>query len=129
MCDRHKDEPEGCRCHSGRVRGFVQPQVLLLLARKPAHGYELMEAIGQEDSDSTLDPGTLYRTLRFLEEDGVVRSRWDTEGAGPARRVYELTEQGVDYLKSWAVTIQRTRARLDRLLADYESQFGQEKGG
>ena len=129
MCDRHKDEPDGCRCHSGRVRGFVQPQVLLLLARKPAHGYELMEAIGQEDSDSTLDPGTLYRTLRFLEEDGVVRSRWDTEGAGPARRVYELTEQGVDYLKSWAVTIQRTRARLDRLLADYESQFGQEKGG
>ena len=129
MCDRHKDEPEGCRCHSGRVRGFVQPQVLLLLARKPAHGYELMEAIGQEDSDSTLDPGTLYRTLRFLEEDGVVRSRWDTEGAGPARRVYELTEQGGDYLKSWAVTIQRTRVRLDRLLADYESQFGQEKGG
>jgi PadR family transcriptional regulator, regulatory protein PadR len=129
MCDRHKDNPEGCRCHSGRVRGFVQPQVLLLLAKKPAHGYELMEAIGQEDSDSTLDPGTLYRTLRFLEEEGVVCSRWDTEGAGPARRVYELTEQGVDYLKSWAVTIQRTRVRLDRLLADYESQFGQEKGG
>ena len=129
MCDRHKDNPDGCRCHSGRVRGFVQPQVLLLLAKKPAHGYELMEAIGQEDSDSTLDPGTLYRTLRFLEEEGIVRSRWDTEGAGPARRVYELTEQGMDYLHSWAVTIQRTRARLDRLLADYESQFGQKKGG
>jgi len=31
------------------MRGFVQPRLLLQLARKPAHGYELMEALAAAD--------------------------------------------------------------------------------
>jgi len=111
------------------MRGLVQPRLLLQLARKPAHGYELMDALDEGANGQAPDPGTLYRTLRGLEEDGLVRSTWDTEGAGPARRVYELTDQGIEFLHAWAVSIRATRAQLDRFLAGYAEQFQNQPGG
>jgi PadR family transcriptional regulator, regulatory protein PadR len=123
MCEGGRGSPEGCRCQGGRMRGFVQPRLLLQLVKKPAHGYELMETLGAEADEPAPDPGTLYRTLRTLEEDGVVRSAWETGDPGPARRVYELTGQGIEYLHAWAVSIRTTRAQLDRFLDEYEKQF------
>ena len=132
MCNGHLGEPmdmdgEGrCHRHGGRVRSFIQPRLLLLLAIKPAHGYELMERLGHEE-DPGADPGLLYRTLRQFEEEGLVRSSWDTAGRGAARRVYEITDEGIDYLHAWAVNIRRTRERLERFLGDYEAHFQVEK--
>ena len=124
MCDRHQAQDEGGACcpRGGRVHGFMQPKLLLLLAQKPAHGYELIESMTQEE-DTNVDPGLLYRTLRQFEEDGLVRSSWDTEGRGPARRVYEITDEGLEYLRAWAENIQRTRERLERFLGEYEAHF------
>ena len=128
MCNGHHGVHEGSRrcCGPGsRVRGFIQPWLLLLLLQKPSHGYELMERLAQDEETPNTDPGMLYRTLRQIEEDGLVRSSWDTEGKGPARRLYEVTEEGVEFLHSWAVNIRRTRNRLDRFLAVYETHFQQ----
>jgi len=111
------------------VLGFVQPWLLLLLSRKSAHGYELMDRLGREEN-TPADPALLYRTMRQFEEEGLVRSTWDTEGAGPARRIYEITAEGLDYLHAWSVNIQRLRDRLDGFLAEYRQQFpleGQER--
>jgi len=47
--------------------------------------------------------------------------------SGPARRVYELTDRGVEYLHAWAANIRRTKAPLERLLAEYKDQFGKER--
>jgi PadR family transcriptional regulator PadR len=129
MCEGGRKAAEGCRCQGSRMRGFVQPRLLLQLVKKPAHGYELMEALSATADDPTPDPGTLYRTLRSLEEDGLVRSAWETGPSGPARRVYELTDQGVEYLHAWAASIRGTRAQLDRFLAGYEEQFEIKTGG
>jgi PadR family transcriptional regulator, regulatory protein PadR len=123
MCEGGRGSAEGCRCQGSRMRGFVQPRLLLQLTKKPAHGYELMEVLGAEEDGDAPDPGTLYRTLRSLEEDGFVSSTWDTGDSGPARRVYKLTEQGIEYLHAWAVSIRATRAQLDRFLAGYAEQF------
>jgi len=118
----------GC-CHppEGRVPSFLQPRLILLLLQKPAHGYELMERLAREDAEP-VDPGLLYRTLRQLEEDGLVQSSWDTEGRGPARRHYEATPEGIDYLHAWAANIQQLRGRLDRFLQAYQNQFHEERG-
>jgi PadR family transcriptional regulator, regulatory protein PadR len=127
MCDEHhgrrKDGPTGCCPSGGQVRGFLRPWLLLLLAKNPAHGYELMDRLEQDEETPGADPGSLYRTLRKFEEQGLVCSTWDTTESGPARRVYEITEAGMEYLHAWAVNIRRTRERLDRFLAEYESQF------
>jgi DNA-binding PadR family transcriptional regulator len=97
--------------------------VLLLLLRKPGHGYELMERLAQEDDLPDADPGLLYPMLRRMEQQGLVRSTWDTGGAGPARRLYQVTPEGVEYLHAWAVDIRKTRGRLDRFLEEYQAQF------
>jgi PadR family transcriptional regulator PadR len=110
----------------GHVRSFVQPRLLFLLARKPTHGYELMEQLG-EGEGAAIDPALLYRTLHRFQADGLVSSTWDTEAPGPARRVYEITAEGLEYLHAWAVDIRRTRQRLDRFLQEYEVYFQEER--
>ena len=111
----------GCRCGC-EVRGFIQPRLLLLLAKKASHGYELMEALSAiPGSENLSEPGVLYRTLRQLEETEVVRSAWDTSGRGPARRVYELTRIGREHLDTWAAEIRKTMTHLEEFLTDYES--------
>ena len=130
MCDvSHAGRGGGQHCwrHGGQIRSFLQPRILLLLAQKPAHGYELMERLEEADGPSS-DPGFLYRTLRQFEEEGLVRSAWDTEGRGPARRVYEITDVGQEYLHAWAINIRSTRERLERFLADYEQQYQSTEG-
>ncbi len=119
-------EPFGPPRHP--IRGLVQPWLLLSLAIKPAHGYELMDRLAQREDIPDPDPGLLYRTLRQLEAEGLVSSSWDTEGAGPARRVYEITAEGIEYLHAWAINIRHTQARLGRFLAEYEQHFETKKG-
>lgn len=118
-------EPLGECCPSGGwVRGFAQPRLLLSLLQRPSHGYELMERMEAEQGLPNTDPGLLYRTLRALEHEGLVSSRWETEGAGPARRLYEVTAEGVELLHAWAVRIRATQRQLARFLQAYEAHFG-----
>ena len=130
MRDRHSSERrhrgKRRRPPGGHVRGFVQPRLLFLLARKPAHGYELMEQLN-EGEGSAIDPALLYRTLHRFQTDGLVSSDWNTEGRGAARRVYEITPDGLEYLHAWAVEIRRTRQQLDRFLQEYEVYFQNER--
>jgi len=120
MCD-HGATGECC-VSGGRMRGFLQPRLLLLLLQKPAHGYELMERLVEDDMPGA-DPGLLYRTLRQLESGGFLQSTWDTEGQGPARRLYKVTPEGVEYLHAWAGRIRQMRRRLGRFLREYEAHF------
>ncbi|NLG28927.1 MAG: hypothetical protein GX557_13520, partial [Chloroflexi bacterium] len=87
------------------------------------HGYELLERLTAEAGMPGVDPGLLYRTLRQMESDGLLRSEWDTAGQGPARRLYEVTSEGVDFLHAWAGRVRLIRARLERFLEQYEARF------
>ena len=76
-----------------RVERFAEPAVLLLLRERPVHGYELLEQL-PDLTGERVDMGNLYRFLRLLESDGIVRSEWDDRAAGPSKRIYELTDEG-----------------------------------
>lgn len=123
MCNHHTGDcgPGFCNPPSGRMLGFIQPWLLLLLSEKPAYGYELLDRLNQNEDTRGVDPGFLYRTLRQFEQDGLVNSSWDIEGRGPARRVYEITADGIEYLHAWVNHIRGTRQRLGRFLETYES--------
>jgi PadR family transcriptional regulator, regulatory protein PadR len=114
---------ERCGPSAGRIHGFIQPWLLLLLLQKPSHGYELMERLGQDEAAPCAEPGLLYRTLRNLEDEGMLRSSWETGEPGAARRLYEVTPAGVEYLHAWAVRVRFVRRRLDRFLAEYAAFF------
>jgi len=126
MCTEMQDESKGCHCRESKVRGFTQARLLLKIAQKPAYGYELLDVLNQDDQ-STLDPGGLYRALRSMEEDGLVLSAWDTSGGGPARRIYTLTDLGFEYLDAWAVNIRKTSQSLNDFLMEYESKFKEKR--
>lgn len=100
-------------------RNFLRPCILLLLRESPAHGYDLLErarAFGFSGSD----PGGLYRTLRALEADGLVRSAWEPSPEGPDRRIYEITRQGAEWLHESAQSLRRTAELLERFVSRYE---------
>jgi PadR family transcriptional regulator, regulatory protein PadR len=103
-----------------RVERFSEPAVLLLLLERPAHGYELLDALPPLTGETRVDMGNLYRVLRALEEDGLVRSEWEADAPGPARRTYELTADGRRLLDEWASALRRSRARIDAFLERYE---------
>lgn len=104
--------------HRAEPKGYLVPCLLLLLREHADHGYDLAErltplGLGEEDSSS------IYRGLRALERDGLVQSRWDRSNAGPVRRTYDITPQGVAELAEWVQTLEQTRAELDYFLYRY----------
>ena len=101
-----------------RVERFAEPAVLLLLRERPVHGYELLEQL-PELTGERVDMGNLYRFLRLLETDGIVRSEWDDRAAGPSKRIYELTGEGRALLDQWASALRDSQTRLDGFLRRY----------
>src|SRR3954452_15568171 len=95
-----------------RVERFSEPALLLLLRERPAHGYELLDALPSLTGEARVDMGNLYRILRALEEDGLVGSEWQADAPCPAKRTYELTDAGRRLLDEWAEALGRSRERI-----------------
>ena len=115
-----------CQCNGGQPKNFLQPCLLLLLFQRPSHGYDLLDRLAQAGlSIGAPDPAAVYRTLRQMERDGMVISRWDPSSHGPPRRTYELSAEGEDLLHTWAQSIRQNRLVLDHYLALYMTKVGQ----
>jgi poly-beta-hydroxybutyrate-responsive repressor len=96
----------------------------LALKEKESYGYELIEKINAFGfHSSSPDVGAIYRQLRSMEMEGWVKSKWDTKGSGPAKRIYRITPQGEEILHGWAITIQKRKEALDQFLKLYQSHY------
>jgi poly-beta-hydroxybutyrate-responsive repressor len=105
---------KGVHPGSGKTERYIQPSLLLGLKQKPSYGYELIHNIQKFGFvRGQAPPGMIYRHLRELEAGGLVSSEWQTEGAGPARRIYHLTAEGEDALALW---IEYMETQADNLL-------------
>lgn len=115
----------------GRSPGGVwllEPRLLLLLHHGPAHGYTLIERLG-ELGLGALHPSVVYRALRNMDAKGWVISTWDAESAqGPPRRVYQLTPQGDHVLGAYMQDLRQTRAQIERLIRSYDRHIEDGKG-
>src|SRR4030042_5520084 len=48
------------------------PSILLLLKEEPCHGYSLLKKLAQVGVvDAKMDPSSIYKVLRMLEEQGL----------------------------------------------------------
>jgi PadR family transcriptional regulator PadR len=79
-----------------------------------SYGFDIMEVAG-------LPSGTVYPALRRLEQQQLIKSKWETESTAfadqrPARKYYQLTQLGKD-----ALAKARQRYRLLEQLAMTES--------
>src|ERR687885_2403449 len=133
MSDREPKQKPGASASrnskpEARPRNWLVPVMLLSLREWNSYGYELMEqaaAFGFE----TMNPGTVYRTLRHMEENGTVRSEWEMSGAGPARRMYSITDAGEAYLALWATSLKQYQRTMDAFFELYRHTTPQRRIG
>jgi DNA-binding PadR family transcriptional regulator len=98
----------------GRERLFDSGQlrlvILQLVAEKPSYGYEIIKAIEERLSGGYApSPGVVYPTLTLLEEEGLATS--SSEGN---KRLYSLTEQGREYLRTNDATVKAIFGRMEK---------------
>ena len=111
------------RRHARRAAGMMESALLLLLHFEPAHGYTLLEEVGEFGLDA-MDPSAVYRMLRDMEDKGWVNSTWDEEQSlGPPRRVYRITDVGEKVLAAWIQDLDETRKMLNRLVSKYRNHM------
>src|SRR5215468_11173899 len=77
------------------LHGALDMLVLRTLAAGPLHGYGIAKAI-RTTSDETLNIefGSLYPSLKRLEQRGWISSKWDTSDQNRQAKYYRLTATG-----------------------------------
>lgn len=103
-------------------KNLMVPFLLLSLRGWNVHGYELIQQLIKFGFPS-IDQGNVYRTLRQLEKENMVKSEWDTSTGGPAKRIYSLTDAGEQYLNAWASSLEQYQLMLDRFFNMYAGFF------
>jgi len=90
--------------------GELRLVILQLLAEKPSYGYEIIKAIEERLSGGYApSPGVVYPTLTLLEEEGYAVS--SAEGS---KKLYTVTEQGAEYLKTNQATVKAIFGRIEQ---------------
>jgi poly-beta-hydroxybutyrate-responsive repressor len=113
-----------CGCSEQRAPRLLHPFILLALKEKDSYGYELIEKISEfRFHNSPPDVGAVYRNLRAMEKEGWLKSKWDTKGNGPAKRIYRIAPQGEEILHGWAVTLQKRKESLEQFLDLYHNHY------
>ena len=123
-CQKTDSDQSTCGCSERRVPRQLQPFILLVLKEKDSYGYELIEKISEfRFHESPPDIGAIYKNLRNMERERLVKSKWDTKGSGPAKRIYRINPQGEEILHGWAVTIRKRKEALDQFLRLYQNHY------
>lgn len=103
----------------------MEPCLLLLLRGEARHGYDLARALAEFDMKG-VDGSVVYRLLRNMEQIGLIASRWQSAGSGPARRMYQLTALGSTYLADCVHQLQETDRALHRFLERYDRHMSED---
>jgi len=86
-------------------------EVLLASRSSWRHGYDLAQ-------EAELQSGTLYPLLMRLADQGLLESRWETDGDNRRpRHMYRLTAKGAAYVKEQIRGIANRARRLRRASA------------
>ncbi|GAB3976298.1 PadR family transcriptional regulator [Plantactinospora veratri] len=86
--------------HTQLLRGVLDMCLLALLARQPAHGYELVRRMETADLGA-ISYGTIYPLLTRMRRLGLVANEQQPSPNGPPRKVYALTDLGRAHLDAW----------------------------
>ncbi len=102
--------PESFR---GRKMGAVDLRLvlLMLLAERPSHGYELIKALEERSGGFySPSPGMVYPALTWLEEVGYASVTVDG-----AKKLYHLTAEGQAYLAQHKAAAEAILAQLEQI--------------
>lgn len=119
----------GCKFPRQRrgMRLMLRPCLLLMLAQKESHGYELFDELKEFGFNlENLDSSVVYRDLREMEDLELIESYWDEDSKGPKRRVYRLLDEGKVCLESSVENLILLRNNIDQIIQSFQDQYNQE---
>ncbi|SHH17946.1 PadR family transcriptional regulator [Thermosipho atlanticus] len=110
------------RGRKGFVHGdFLSAALLLLIKKKPSHGYELVQRLLETNFyDFEHDPAVVYNLLRKMEISGLIMYELEA-GGGPFRKVYKITPEGERYLEIISKEIEALYKQLKAFLVEYKN--------
>jgi DNA-binding PadR family transcriptional regulator len=110
---------EQCPCTGKNLDKLLHAAILTLLAQEPLHGYELVNRLAslRMFQGRKPDPTGVYRLIRQMEEERLVRSTLEPSATGPAKRSNQLTVEGKRCLARWGETLEAFQEGVSELLA------------
>ena len=94
-----KDDKTSTNWMKEAQKGYIRIGVLILLNKKPSHGYEIMKEIKNRTGGFWKPTaGGVYPILRSLEEAKYIEGEWQTQ-KNRRVKVYKITESGKTVLK------------------------------
>jgi DNA-binding PadR family transcriptional regulator len=91
-------------------RGVLRYILLAALKDGPKHGYQMIKWVEERTHGLySPSPGTIYPTLQYLEDQGLVRAESQEE-----RRVYHLTDAGRAELEANGGMVEAVIARFNQ---------------
>ncbi|MFC2042182.1 PadR family transcriptional regulator [Chloroflexota bacterium] len=111
-------ENSDCVCHTDApLRGLLHIAILHLIKDKSAHGGEIYQTL-KEKFNIDAPRGIIYALLRRMEGDNLIVSNWNIQETGPARRIYHITDDGLEYLKGFLERLRRASQMIHILLEE-----------
>src|SRR6185436_12884506 len=110
------------RARRGRGQWFesgdMKYVILKLLATRSMHGYEVMKALEEQTRGCYKpSPGTVYPTLQWLEDEGLVKAE-TVDG----KKVYAITDAGRAFLETHKSTVEdifdRVTSTIEQLVSE-----------
>jgi PadR family transcriptional regulator PadR len=100
-------------------KGYIRIATLILLSKKPHHGYELMKEIKVRTRGFWKPTaGGMYPILKDLQESGYVQGEWDAK-TGRRKRTYKITAPGRTVLRRALAKENQLAANMRNLFEEY----------
>ena len=104
-------------------KGLLEGCILKVIAQKSTYGYNIISIL-TEAGFSNIKESTLYPLLVRLEKKELITSFYEPSALGPARKYYQVTPGGTDYLNEFITAWKETQSFVDEILewrSDYDS--------
>lgn len=96
-------------------KGLLEGCILKIIADKNTYGYNILTLL-TEAGFSNIKESTIYPLLVRLEKKNYISSYYEPSFIGPARKYYQITDIGVQYLEEFITAWNETEAFVNYIL-------------
>ncbi len=112
----------------GTTGTWIQLLILRILYETPLHGYALNKRLNSyQKGRRPIKSGSLYTILRRMDSAGLLESNWDKESGRLNRRIYRLSESGIQSLREGQDMVDNQLLILNEMKQFYDSQFNEKQ--
>ena len=107
-----------CSCRGFNLDKLLQPRILTLLMQGDLHGYVMIQSLEKQDpfGFDKVDNAGVYRTLKKMESQKLIYSKWIHQESGAAKKIYRISAKGRESLCTWIHTLEQYQQGIERIL-------------